>query len=98
MQHFCTFVKLQEAEDFNHRLSDPIRAKYNIEVALPISFTDSPYDALREIEGTYINIIIGFFGPDNARKVLCLVSMIPDFCCLREQMLTYSVCIAKHAH
>ena len=41
-------------------------------------FTDSPDSvttALRRIEERDINIIVGFFGPDNARNVLCLVSV-----------------------
>ena len=38
------------------------------------TFTDSPNSALSDIANRDINIIVGFFGPDTARKVLCTVS------------------------
>ena len=38
------------------------------------TFTDSPNSSLSDIANRDINIIVGFFGPDTARKVLCTVS------------------------
>ena len=72
--HVCTYFTLQEAEDFIHTFNEPIR-NYNIELALPTSFSDAPYTALRDIKQRDINIIMGFFGPENARNVLCIVSL-----------------------
>ena len=66
---------LQEAEDFIQRFSKPLHS-YNIdsELALSTSFSDSPYSAVHDIKRNNINIIMGFFGPENARSVLCIVS------------------------
>ena len=36
-------------------------------------FSDSPTAALKNIKSRNINIIVGFFGPENARRVLCQV-------------------------
>ena len=40
------------------------------------AFTHSPDTALKNIKARDINIIIGFFGPENARIVLCKVSYV----------------------
>ena len=47
----------------------------NGELAFLTRFFDSPDTALNEIKFRDINIIVGFFGVRNARKVLCKVSM-----------------------
>ena len=67
---------LQEAEDFIRLLNFNKRIReYGIELALPTSFSESPSTALSDVRRRHINIILGFFGPDNARRVLCMVSM-----------------------
>ena len=67
---------LQEVEDFIHTFNKPIRTRnYSVELALPTSFSDAPYTALRDIKQRDLNIIMGFFGPENARNVLCIVSL-----------------------
>ena len=38
--------------------------------------TESPEPSLNNIKSRDINIIMGFFGPENARDVLCLVRVI----------------------
>ena len=40
------------------------------------SFVDSPDSALREIQRSGTKIIFGFFGPSDARKVLCRVRVL----------------------
>ena len=40
------------------------------------SFEYSPTAALREMKSRDINIILGFFGPENARRVLCKVRYV----------------------
>lgn len=44
-----------------------------INLDLTESFEYSPTGALRRIKSRDINIIVGFFGPENARRVLCQV-------------------------
>lgn len=47
----------------------------HIDLDLSETFEDSPDTALRNIKSRDINIILGFFGPQNARKVLCKVGI-----------------------
>ena len=44
-----------------------------INLDLTESFEYSPTGALRRIKSRDINIIVGFFGTENARRVLCQV-------------------------
>ena len=64
---------LQEAEEFVQYFEKPL-CDQRVELALPSSFSDSPLTALNDIRSKDINIIVGFFGPENAREVLCMVS------------------------
>lgn len=43
------------------------------DIALNEIITDSPEASLNNIKSRDINIIMGFFGPENARDTLCLV-------------------------
>ena len=45
------------------------------QLSLLTSFKESPDSALSQIKLRDINIIFGFFGARNARKVLCRVSI-----------------------
>ena len=45
----------------------------NLIAVVSTSFDDSPDFALQEIRRSGTQIIFGFFGPSNARKVLCRV-------------------------
>ena len=65
---------LQEAQEFAQFFKEPICDR-RIELVLPSAFSDSPLTALSDIRSKDINIIMGFFGPENARKVLCMVSV-----------------------
>lgn len=43
------------------------------DIGLTEIITDSPEASLNNIKSRDINIIMGFFGPENARDTLCLV-------------------------
>jgi hypothetical protein len=47
---------------------------FDIDLGLTEVITDSPEASLNNIRSRDINIIMGFFGPENARDILCLVS------------------------
>ena len=47
-----------------------------IRLGLSATFTHSPETALNNIKARDINIILGFFGPHDARNILCMVSTI----------------------
>ena len=65
---------LQEAQEFTQLFKEPI-CDHRIELVVPTPFSDSPLTALSDIRSKDVNIILGFFGPENARKVLCMVSI-----------------------
>ena len=69
MQETSSFLSL-----FQHTIEDGEFSEINLD--LTETFARSPDAALRNIRSRDINIIIGFFGPENARKVLCRVSQI----------------------
>ena len=46
-----------------------------INLDLTESFESSPTDALKVMKSRDINIIVGFFGSENARRVLCQVRL-----------------------
>ena len=48
---------------------------FNIRLGLSEIFTTSPEPALNNIKSRDINIIMVFVGPEQARNVLCLVSI-----------------------
>lgn len=48
---------------------------YEINLDLTESFESSPTTALRAMKSRDINIIVGFFGSENARRVLCQVRL-----------------------
>ena len=48
----------------------------NGELALLITFSKSPEDAISKLKIRDINIIFGFFGEKNARTVLCKVNVL----------------------
>ena len=66
---------LQEAEEFAQFFKEPVCDR-RIELVLPSMFSDSPLTALSDIRGKDVNIIVGFFGPERAREVLCMVSLV----------------------
>ena len=67
--------KLQEKEDFLMVFNRYIEERlFNFDLGLTEVITDSPEASLNSIKSRDINIIIGFFGPENARDILCLVS------------------------
>lgn len=45
-----------------------------IDLDLTETFDSSPDAALKNIRARDINVIVGFFGPEKARRVLCKVS------------------------
>ena len=47
---------------------------FEFDLGLTEVITDTPETSLNNIKSRDINIIIGFFGPENARDILCLVS------------------------
>ena len=47
---------------------------FDFDLGLTEVITDSPEASLNNIKSRDINIIMGFFGPENARDILCLVS------------------------
>ena len=57
---------------FNHYIEKGLFNKINLD--LTESFEYFPSVALRKMKSRDINIIVGFFGPENARRVLCQVS------------------------
>lgn len=46
-----------------------------LHLELSETFTSSPKSALDNIKFRDINIIVGFFGPEHAREILCMVSV-----------------------
>ena len=56
---------------FNKYVEKGLFNKINLD--LIESFADSPNVALQNMKSRDINIIVGFFGPTNARRVLCQV-------------------------
>ena len=72
--------KLQEKEDFLvlfHQFVE--EGLFDIDLGLTETITESPEASLNNIKSRDINIIMGFFGPENARNILCLVSRSPIF-------------------
>ena len=73
----CTTViyMLQEAHEFAQFFKEPICDR-RIELVVPTPFSHSSLIALSDIRSKDVNIIMGFFGPENAREVLCMVSIM----------------------
>jgi hypothetical protein len=66
---------LQEKEDFLVVFNRFVeQGLFDIDLGLTEVITDSPEASLNNIRSRDINIIMGFFGPENARDILCLVS------------------------
>jgi hypothetical protein len=57
---------------FNHYVEKGLFDEINLD--LTESFESSPTAALRKMKSRDINIVVGFFGSENARRVLCQVS------------------------
>ena len=71
-----TYTQLQETEDFLGLFHQFIEeGLFDIELGLTEIIIESPEESLKNIRSRDINIIMGFFGPKNARDVLCLVSI-----------------------
>ena len=73
--HTCMYIQLQEKENFLvlfHRFIE--EGLFNINLGLTETITHSAEASLNNIRSRDINIIVGFFGPKNARDILCLVS------------------------
>ena len=66
---------MQQAIEFFRDFNETIQ-RFNVELALITSFSGSPSSALKEIRDGDINIIMGFFGPQYARNVLCMVMFV----------------------
>ena len=71
MQEKSDFISLYNTFIVKKRLFD-----VDVNLGLSVTFTHSPESALSDIKSRDINVIIGFFGAENARNVLCSVSII----------------------
>ena len=68
----CFSTTKKAHENFNKIYTRAVNSAVTPVVAT--SFVGSPDSALREIQRSGTKIIFGFFGPSDARKVLCRVS------------------------
>ncbi len=68
----CNQESSQFVSMFNHYVEKGLFDEINLD--LTESFESSPTAALRKMKSRDINIIVGFFGSENARRVLCQVS------------------------